>query len=409
MLLEFPPISKSLTLSQKVTLPVSLFFFPFSNSRTRTSGPPPLPLPATPSSNSMYPSSSSSSPQKPMGPSPTGLTRYGSAPGSLITSAVDSVIGPAAEREFSSLRPASFVGGRYFPGGGGDGESSDLTSSESTFKVNGGSKDHAATKPLLRSYNLGEMAAAIGSSSSTSCSSSALVRQRSSPAGFLSHLTDNNGGFSVTRGTGSYSSQGGPNGGHGHGVTRLKSQLSFTRQDSLSQISEVSENAGEGVSSNSGHHSAMHSYPATSFGMDSWENTNSIVFSAPPRKRAKNMDSDMFNCLNTLESQFSLPQTTLEMATVEKLLHIPEDSVPCKIRAKRGCATHPRSIAERERRTRISGKLKKLQDLVPNMDKQTSYADMLDLAVQHIKGLQNQVQNLHKDLEGCTCGCKPST
>lgn len=49
--------------------------------------------------------------------------------------------------------------------------------------------------------------------------------------------------------------------------------------------------------------------------------------------------------------QFSLPQTTLEMATVEKLLHqIPEDSVPCKIRAKRGCATHPRSIAERVRK-----------------------------------------------------------
>jgi hypothetical protein len=45
--------------------------------------------------------------------------------------------------------------------------------------------------------------------------------------------------------------------------------------------------------------------------------------------------------------QFSMPQTTLEMAAVEKLLHIPEDSVPCKIRAKRGCATHPRSIAER--------------------------------------------------------------
>nr|XP_011462589.1 PREDICTED: transcription factor bHLH128 isoform X2 [Fragaria vesca subsp. vesca] len=288
----------------------------------------------------MYPSSSSSSSQNPMGPSPTGLTRYGSAPGSLITSAVDSVI---AEREFSSLRPhppSSFVG-RYFPGG--DGDSSSLTSSESTFKING--KETATKKPLVRSYGLGEMAAAIGSSSSTSCSSSALVRQRSSPAGFLSHLTDNNGGFSVTRGTGSYSSQGGPNGGHG--VTRLKSQLSFTRQDSLSQISEVSENAGEGVSSNSGHHSSMHSYPATSFGMESWDNTNSIVFSAPPSKRAKNMDGDIFNCLNTLESQFSLPQTTLEMATVEKLLHIPEDSVPCKIRAKRGCATHPRSIAER--------------------------------------------------------------
>ncbi|EYU32724.1 hypothetical protein MIMGU_mgv1a0140321mg, partial [Erythranthe guttata] len=59
-----------------------------------------------------------------------------------------------------------------------------------------------------------------------------------------------------------------------------------------------------------------------------------------------------------------------------------------------------------ERRTRISGKLKKLQDLVPNMDKQTSYADMLDLAVQHIKTLQNQVQKLHTELDSCTCGCK---
>jgi hypothetical protein len=73
------------------------------------------------------------------------------------------------------------------------------------------------------------------------------------------------------------------------------------------------------------------------------------------------------------------------MNYMDNFMQLPEDSVPCKIRAKRGCATHPRSIAERERRTRISGKLKKLQDLVPNMDKQTSYSDMLDLAVQHIK------------------------
>ncbi|KAH0996225.1 hypothetical protein GBA52_020089 [Prunus armeniaca] len=344
----------------------------------------------------MYPSTSSSSSQNPMGPGPsaTGLTRYGSAPGSLLTSAVDSVIGAVADREFSALRSQPHLG-HYFSGDG-HGDDSSLTSSESTFKVNSSNGGRDATKPLLRSYGLNEMSNAIGSpTSSSSCSSpSALVRQRSSPAGFLSHLTapDNNGGFSVTRGAGIYSSQGGTNGGHGHGVTRLKSQLSFTRQDSLSQISEVSENAMEGVSSNNGHHSAMHSYPTTSFGMESWDNTNSIVFSAPPSKRAKNMDGDLFNCLNALESQFSLPQTSLEMATVEKLLHIPEDSVPCKIRAKRGCATHPRSIAERERRTRISGKLKKLQDLVPNMDKQTSYADMLDLAVQHIKGLQNQVE-----------------
>ncbi|CAN6725503.1 unnamed protein product [Malus baccata var. baccata] len=320
----------------------------------------------------MYPSSSSSSPQKPMDPRPstTGLTRYGSAPGSLLNSAVDSVIGTAADFDFSSLRSQPLIG-HYFSGDG-HGYSSSLTSSESTFKVNssnGGYGDASMTKPLLRSYGLNE----IGSSNSSSCSSSsaALVRQRSSPAGFPSHLTapENNGGFSVTRGTGSYSSQGGSDGGHRG--TRLKSQLSFTGQDSLSQISEVSENAVEGGSSNNSHHSAMHSYPSTSFGIESWDNINSIVFSAPPSKRAKNMGGNMFNCLSSLESQFSLPQTSLELATVEKLLHIPEDSVPCKIRAKRGCATHPRSIAERERRTRISGKLKKLQDLVPNMDKET--------------------------------------
>ncbi|XP_030938649.1 transcription factor bHLH128 [Quercus lobata] len=403
----------------------------------------------------MYPSSSpSSSSQKPMGPTPptttTGLTRYGSAPGSLLTTAVDSIIGQTG-REFSALRstppppPPSFMAPQqqqqqqqqhhhhhhhnshsqshhYFSS-----DSSSITT-ESTCKVNSSNdpnKDHhkggGGGGGLQRSYGLNEMPSfgdftsnlkigGAGLSSSSSCSSSssasALVRQRSSPAGFLSHLASDNG-FSVTRGSGGYASQGGSNGGHG--VSRLKSQLSFTRQDSLSQISEVSEDVVDGISSDNGHQNASHSYATSSFGMDSWDNANSIIFSAPPSKRAKNLDGDIYNCLNGLETQFSLPQTTLEMATVEKLLHIPEDSVPCKIRAKRGCATHPRSIAERERRTRISGKLKKLQDLVPNMDKQTSYADMLDLAVQHIKGLQNQVQKLRNDLDGCTCGCNQTT
>lgn len=45
------------------------------------------------------------------------------------------------------------------------------------------------------------------------------------------------------------------------------------------------------------------------------------------------------------------------------------DSVLCRARAKRGHATHPRSIAERVRRTKISDRIKKLQDLVPNLDK----------------------------------------
>ncbi|KAK9713701.1 hypothetical protein RND81_06G045700 [Saponaria officinalis] len=85
---------------------------------------------------------------------------------------------------------------------------------------------------------------------------------------------------------------------------------------------------------------------------------------------------------------------------MEKLL---EDSVPCRVRAKRGCATHPRSIAERVRRTRISDRIRKLQELVPNMDKQTNTADMLEEAVEYVKTLQRQIQELTEQQKKCKC------
>lgn len=47
-----------------------------------------------------------------------------------------------------------------------------------------------------------------------------------------------------------------------------------------------------------------------------------------------------------LAHHLSLPNTSAEMNAIEKILQF-SDSVPCKLRAKRGCATHPRSIAER--------------------------------------------------------------
>ncbi|GAB4835682.1 hypothetical protein Ancab_000592 [Ancistrocladus abbreviatus] len=64
-----------------------------------------------------------------------------------------------------------------------------------------------------------------------------------------------------------------------------------------------------------------------------------------------------------LAHHLSLPKSALE-----KLLQL-QDSVPCKIRAEQGMATHPRSIAEKVRRTWIRERMRKLQDLVPYMDK----------------------------------------
>lgn len=60
----------------------------------------------------------------------------------------------------------------------------------------------------------------------------------------------------------------------------------------------------------------------------------------------QNSDSKHYN--SGLLHQLSLPSTSAEMASIENLLQFQQDNViPCKIRAKRGFATHPRSIAER--------------------------------------------------------------
>jgi len=79
--------------------------------------------------------------------------------------------------------------------------------------------------------------------------------------------------------------------------------LSFTRQDSLSQISEVSENVVEGIGSDNGSQNSTHSYSAASFGMESWDTPNSIVFSGHPSKQARTGDGDIYSCFNALETQ----------------------------------------------------------------------------------------------------------
>jgi hypothetical protein len=166
----------------------------------------------------------------------------------------------------------------------------------------------------------------------------------------------------------------------------------------MSQISEMgSEDLGESSpEATGGGRGYIPGYPMSSGG---WEESSLMSENLSGMKRPRDSSEPG---QNGLAHQFSLPKTSSEMAAIEKFLQF-QDAVPCKIRAKRGCATHPRSIAERVRRTRISERIRKLQELVPNMDKQTNTADMLDLAVDYIKELQQQVKVINESRANCTC------
>uniref|UniRef100_A0A9I9DQV0 BHLH domain-containing protein n=1 Tax=Cucumis melo TaxID=3656 RepID=A0A9I9DQV0_CUCME len=119
-------------------------------------------------------------------------------------------------------------------------------------------------------------------------------------------------------------------------------------------------------------------------------NSSPTLDISPTSKPATDVDAQNFfpKFSPQLKREGSGVSSLIDME-MEKLL---EDSVPCRVRAKRGCATHPRSIAERVRRTRISDRIRKLQEVVPNMDKQTNTADMLEEAVEYVKFLQKQIQ-----------------
>jgi hypothetical protein len=169
----------------------------------------------------------------------------------------------------------------------------------------------------------------------------------------------------------------------------LKSELSFTGggQECLSRISENVVDYASAAAGNGSLHTSTNTWGGGPDNNNN-NNSNSIVFSSSQtqtnnnnnnnnnnsKKRSSRTDTNddpdlLLHCLNALETQvlslftililsflvtnsifllliqYSLPQTSLEM---DQLMHnIPQDSVPCKIRAKRGCATHPRSIAER--------------------------------------------------------------
>lgn len=56
---------------------------------------------------------------------------------------------------------------------------------------------------------------------------------------------------------------------------------------------------------------------------------------------------DIVATLGGYEFSGMASSSTLEMAGMDRYMQLQQDQVPFKVRAKRGCATHPRSIAER--------------------------------------------------------------
>ncbi|XP_050225016.1 transcription factor bHLH122-like [Mercurialis annua] len=238
-------------------------------------------------------------------------------------------------------------------------------------------------------------------------SNSNLVRHSSSPAGLFANINvEMENGYAVIRGLGDF----------GTGNREAASYSAANRPPPpppplgrMNSIPEMgSKNIRESSPESAGFSETRSSNYVTGFPIGSWD--DSAVMSSKRLtdddrtlsglNASETQNGEMGNRPPMLAHHLSLPKTSAELSAIEKYL---QDSVPCKIRAKRGCATHPRSIAERVRRTRISERMRKLQDLVPNMDKQTNTSDMLDLAVDYIKDLQRQMKILSENRAKCTC------
>ncbi|TMW98979.1 hypothetical protein EJD97_003261 [Solanum chilense] len=88
--------------------------------------------------------------------------------------------------------------------------------------------------------------------------------------------------------------------------------------------------------------------------------------------------------------------------TSSAIVTIPhQPAIRPRVRARRGQATDPHSIAERLRRERISERIKALQELVPSCNK-TDRAAMLDEILEYVKFLRLQVKVLSMSRLGGT-------
>ena len=192
------------------------------------------------------------------------------------------------------------------------------------------------------------------------------------------------------RGVGNYRLTNGASGDLSPSSNRFKGPMSFssgspTTLGMLSRISEVENETGGADGSNDdklGNTNGDTQLYGSGFRFGSWNNSPKFAENLTGLKREIDYDQNLFSdsqvtisvvlcidcdissivliCIRTfacnqggeprnrpniLSHHLSLPNTA-ELAAMDKLMQF-QDTVPCKIRAKRGCATHPRSIAER--------------------------------------------------------------
>ncbi|KAJ8448172.1 LOW QUALITY PROTEIN: hypothetical protein Cgig2_031896 [Carnegiea gigantea] len=249
----------------------------------------------------------------------------------------------------------------------------------------------------------------------------------SSPAGLFSHLMNPQNGYTIMRGRGNFRVGNGANGESRQHLSRLDmSHLPQIPEIAIENIKETrldddvikfrnrEDEAGfesparfpftscNDSGSDSSHLSEVHIFTCIFFCHTGFLFPLDLFGGQMIEKfLARGQNCGLASHPNLLMHHLSLPKTSAETAAVEKF-HF-QDTVPYKVRRKRGCATNPRSIAERVRRNRITERMRKLQELVPNVDKQTNTADMLDLAIDYIKNLQNQHEVLSDNRAKCDC------
>lgn len=341
------------------------------------------------------------------------LLRFRSAPSSLLSDFAQGIDSNTKRSNvFEGSDESERLVSRFGNRGGGGGNSNDLES-QAPGNYSSSLPPHYPRLSSAVSSSCSSCSSSSTISSSLGLLGSNLARQSSSPAGIFSHQLNQNG-----YGGGSFSRHlnGNNNGGEvSPSSNRLNSQISFSSllPSSLGMLSQISEQVGnEKLANTNG--DAQFFTPTSGFPFASWNESSQFSETFPGVKRDPDSTRTLFssshqngeveigNRVHLLSHHLSLPKNASDIASIEKLLQL-QDAVPCRIRAKRGCATHPRSIAERVRRTRISERMRKLQELVPNMDKQTNTADMLDFAVDYIKELQKQFKALSDNRAKCVC------